>query len=208
MIFDQSKALQKKSHALIPGGAHTYAKGDDQYPELAPGFLETGKGCHVWDLDGNEFIEYGMGLRSITLGHGYAPVIEAAYQQMLKGINFTRPSSIEVECAEKLLSLIDGAEMAKFAKNGSDVTSGCIASGARLHWSRYGGSLRRTPLLLCRRLVHRDYGHECGHSRSHQQIDRQIPLQQHRKHQSFVRDVSEPHCMSVYGSRAVGPSRG
>ena len=126
MNFEKSKALQKKSHALIPGGAHTYAKGDDQYPEMAPGFLERGKGSHVWDLDGNEFIEYGMGLRSVTLGHAYEPVVEAAYKQMQLGINFTRPSSIEVECAEKLLSFIDGAEMAKFAKNGSDVTTAAI----------------------------------------------------------------------------------
>jgi len=126
MNYKKSKALQKKSHALIPGGAHTYAKGDDQYPEMAPGFLERGKGSHVWDLDGNEFIEYGMGLRSVTLGHAYEPVVEAAYKQMQLGINFTRPSSIEVECAEKLLSFIDGAEMAKFAKNGSDVTTAAI----------------------------------------------------------------------------------
>jgi glutamate-1-semialdehyde 2,1-aminomutase len=126
MNFEKSKALQKKSHTLIPGGAHTYAKGDDQYPEMAPGFLERGKGSHVWDLDGNEFIEYGMGLRSVTLGHAYEPVVEAAYKQMQLGINFTRPSSIEVECAEKLLSFIDGAEMAKFAKNGSDVTTAAI----------------------------------------------------------------------------------
>ena len=126
MNFEKSKALQQKSHALIPGGAHTYAKGDDQYPELAPGFLEKGKGSHVWDLDGNEFIEYGMGLRSVTLGHAYEPVVEAAYRQMQLGINFTRPSSIEVECAEKLLSFIDGADMVKFAKNGSDVTTAAI----------------------------------------------------------------------------------
>jgi glutamate-1-semialdehyde 2,1-aminomutase len=126
MNFEKSKTLKPKSHTLIPGGAHTYAKGDDQYPELAPGFLEKGKGCHVWDLDGNKFIEYGMGLRSITLGHAYESVIEAAYQQMQRGINFNRPSSIEVECAEKLLSLIDGAEMVKFAKNGSDVTTAAI----------------------------------------------------------------------------------
>lgn len=126
MKFDTSKTLQKKSHALIPGGAHTYAKGDDQYPEMAPGFLERGRGCHVWDLDGNEYIEYGMGLRSVTLGHAYEPVVEAAYQQMRKGINFNRPSSIEVECAERLLGLIDGAEMAKFAKNGSDVTTAAV----------------------------------------------------------------------------------
>lgn len=126
MNFEKSKALQQKSHALIPGGAHTYAKGDDQYPELSPGFLERGKGCHVWDLDGNEFIEYGMGLRSVTLGHAYEPVVEAAYKQMKLGVNFNRPSSIEVECAEKLLGIIDGAEMVKFAKNGSDVTTAAV----------------------------------------------------------------------------------
>jgi glutamate-1-semialdehyde 2,1-aminomutase len=124
--FQHSKALQQKSHRLIPGGAHTYAKGDDQYPELAPGFLVRGKGCHVWDVDGNEYIEYGMGLRAVTLGHGYEPVVEAAYKQMLLGLNFTRPAPIEVECAEKFLSLIEGAEMVKFAKNGSDVTTAAI----------------------------------------------------------------------------------
>jgi glutamate-1-semialdehyde 2,1-aminomutase len=82
MNFEKSKMLQKKSHALIPGGCHTYAKGDDQYPELSPGFIVKGKGCHVWDVDGNEFIEYGMGLRSVTLGHSFGPVIEAASEQM------------------------------------------------------------------------------------------------------------------------------
>src|ERR1041384_6154357 len=89
-------------------------------------FLERGKGLHVWDLDGNEFIEYSMGLRSVTLGHAYQTVVEAAARQMQSGINFNRPSSIEVECAEKLLSFIDGAEMVKFAKNGSDVTTAAV----------------------------------------------------------------------------------
>jgi glutamate-1-semialdehyde 2,1-aminomutase len=124
--FAKSKELQKKSHAIIPGGAHTYAKGDDQYPELAPGFLVRGKGCHVWDVDDNEYIEYGMGLRSVTLGHGYESVIEAAYQQLKLGINFTRPSPIEIECAERLQRLISSAEMVKFAKNGSDVTTAAV----------------------------------------------------------------------------------
>jgi glutamate-1-semialdehyde 2,1-aminomutase len=124
--FEKSKQLQRKSHALIPGGAHTYAKGDDQYPEMAPGFMARGKGCHVWDLDDNEYIEYGMGLRSVTLGHGFQPVIEAAYQQMQLGINFTRPSPVEVEAAEKLLSLTPYADMVKFGKNGSDVTTAAV----------------------------------------------------------------------------------
>lgn len=126
MNFVKSHELQRKSHALIPGGAHTYAKGDDQFPEQAPGFIVKGQGCHVWDVDGNEFIEYGMGLRSVTLGHGYPSVVEAAYRAMQDGINFTRPAPIEVECAEKVSALIDSAEMVKFAKNGSDVTTAAL----------------------------------------------------------------------------------
>lgn len=124
--FSRSRALRPQAHQLIPGGSHTYAKGDDQYPEQAPGFVVRGKGCHVWDLDGNEFIEYGMGLRSVTLGHAYEPVVEAAYQQMKLGANFTRPSNIEVDLAEALLECIDGAEMVKFGKNGSDVTTAAV----------------------------------------------------------------------------------
>jgi glutamate-1-semialdehyde 2,1-aminomutase len=124
--FSKSNKLRKKSHNLIPGGCHTYAKGDDQYPLLSPGFIVRGEGCHVWDLDGNEYIEYGMGNRSVTLGHAYAPVVEVAKTQMLLGANFSRPAPIEVECAETLLGLIDAAEMVKFGKNGSDVTSAAI----------------------------------------------------------------------------------
>jgi glutamate-1-semialdehyde 2,1-aminomutase len=126
MKLEKSKSLQERAHALIPGGAHTYAKGDDQYPVLAPGHLVRGEGCHVWDADGNEYIEYGMGLRAVTLGHAYRPVVEAAYRQMCLGSNFTRPATIEVQCAEELASLIDNAEMVKFAKNGSDATSAAV----------------------------------------------------------------------------------
>jgi glutamate-1-semialdehyde 2,1-aminomutase len=122
----EARALQRKAHELIPGGAHTYAKGDDQYPECAPLFIDRGKGCHVWDIDGNEFIEYGMGLRSVTLGHGFEPVVQAAARQMQLGINFTRPAKIEVEAADEFLQLIEGADMVKFAKNGSDVTTAAV----------------------------------------------------------------------------------
>ncbi len=124
--YDLSNELRPKAHAIIPGGAHTYAKGDDQYPQVSPGFIDHGKGCHVWDVDGNEFIEYGMGLRSVTLGHAYERVVEAAYRQMQQGINFVRPAKIEIDCAEQFLGLIKGAEMVKFAKNGSDVTTAAV----------------------------------------------------------------------------------
>jgi len=124
--YTKSRALQNKAHALIPGGCHTYAKGDDQYPEQSPGFVARGHGCHVWDVDGNEFIEYGMGLRAVTLGHAYEPVIRAACDEMSRGSNFTRPSPIEVTCAESLLDILKGAEQVKFAKDGSTVVSAAV----------------------------------------------------------------------------------
>ena len=126
MKFEKSQKLNEKAHKLIPGGAHTYAKGEDQFPEYAPIFIERGNGCHVWDVDGNEYIEYALGLRSVTLGHGYKSVVEAAHREMMAGINFNRPAPVEVHLAEKMVELIDSAEMVKFGKNGSDATSGAI----------------------------------------------------------------------------------
>lgn len=126
MNLTESRRLRERSHSIIPGGAHTYSKGDDQFPEQAPGFIVRGKGCHVWDADGNEFIEFGMGLRSVTLGHAFEPVVEAAYRQMLGGSNFTRPARIEVDYAEELLGVLPNADMVKFAKNGSDVTTAAV----------------------------------------------------------------------------------
>ena len=126
MKFSESDNLRKAAHRLIPGGCHTYAKGDDQFPELAPGFIRRGLGCHVWDVDGNEFIEYGMGLRAVTLGHAYQPVVDAAARQMQLGNNYTRPAAIEVTYAEELVSVIPCADMVKFAKDGSTVTTAAI----------------------------------------------------------------------------------
>lgn len=127
--------VQKRAHRLIPGGAHTYAKGDDQYPVSAPPFIARGSGSHVWDLDGNEFIEYGMGLRSVGLGHAFPRVIEAVKNELANGSNFTRPSPREVEAAEVFLRCVPTAEMVKFAKNGSDATTAAVKL-ARAHTGR------------------------------------------------------------------------
>src|ERR1700722_11522589 len=110
----RSLDLQRRFHRIIPGGSHTYAKGDDQYPASPPIYITHGKGCHVWDVEGDEYIEYAMGLRSVTLGHAYQPVVDAVARELLKGSNFNRPAIIELECAEKLLELVPGAEMVKF----------------------------------------------------------------------------------------------
>lgn len=124
--FKRSIDLATRLHTLVPGGAHTYAKGDDQYPEGMAPVIARGQGSHVWDVDGNEFIEYGSGLRSVTLGHAYPPVVDAVRRQLDSGANFVRPASIELEAAESLLSFLPRADMVKFCKDGSDATSAAI----------------------------------------------------------------------------------
>jgi glutamate-1-semialdehyde 2,1-aminomutase len=125
MDFTASDDMRARLAAIIPGGCHTYAKGVDQYPTLSPAVLSHGKGCHVWDVDGNEFIEYGMGLRSVGLGHAYPDVVDAVRAALEVGTNFTRPAVIELECAEMLASIV-GADMVKFTKDGSTATSAAV----------------------------------------------------------------------------------
>lgn len=113
-------------HAVIPGGAHTYSRGDDQYPSNAPQLLVKGKNTSVWDADNNEFLDYGMALRSVTIGYAYDYINQAAFSQINNGVNLTRPSLVELEAAEMLVDLIPSVEMVKFAKNGSNVTTAAV----------------------------------------------------------------------------------
>lgn len=124
--FERSCAAQRRLHDLVPGGSHTYARGSDQYPEAMAPVIVRGTGAHVQDLDGNWFVEYGMGLRAVTLGHGYGPVADAVARAAHDGVSFSRPSAWELSAAERFLADVPGADMVKFAKNGSDATTAAV----------------------------------------------------------------------------------
>ncbi|WP_072803770.1 glutamate-1-semialdehyde 2,1-aminomutase [Rhodococcoides yunnanense] len=124
--FAKSIEAQARLHDVIPGGAHTYARGSDQYPDGMAPVLDAGEAAHVWDVDGNCYVEYGMGLRSVTLGHAFAPVVDAVADAARRGHNFSRPTLLEAEVAESFLDLVPTAEMVKFGKNGSDATSAAV----------------------------------------------------------------------------------
>ncbi|MBC7861389.1 MAG: glutamate-1-semialdehyde 2,1-aminomutase, partial [Bacteroidia bacterium] len=124
--FKKSDEYRKKIHDLIPGGAHTYSKGDDQFPLLSPAAIVRGKGCYVWDPDGNKYIECLSGLASVSLGHAYEPVINRVIEELQKGNNFSRPSVLEAEMAERFLNLVGVHDMIKYAKNGSVVTTAAV----------------------------------------------------------------------------------
>jgi glutamate-1-semialdehyde 2,1-aminomutase len=128
-------SFSERLHRVIPGGAHTYSRGDDQYPANAPQILTRGKGAYVFAPDGRKLLDYGMGLRAVTLGYADERVNRAAVEGMSLGVNLTRASVLELEAAERLVSLIDGADMVKFGKNGSNVTT-AAAKVARAYTGR------------------------------------------------------------------------
>ena len=120
------KNYSQRLHDAIPGGAHTYSRGDDQYPANAPQILERGEGAYVYTPEGEKFLDYGMALRAVTLGYAEPTVAAAAIKQIHYGNNLTRPSLIELQAAELMCELIPSVEMVKFAKNGSVVTTAAL----------------------------------------------------------------------------------
>lgn len=117
---------QERLLKVIPGGAHTYSRGYDQYPKNAPEILVRGKRAYVYDTYDNEYLDYGMALRAVNIGYAEDEIDNAAIIQIKNGNNLTRPSLIELEAAELLVELIDSVDMVKFTKNGSTSVSAAV----------------------------------------------------------------------------------
>jgi glutamate-1-semialdehyde 2,1-aminomutase len=117
---------QKRLLKVIPGGAHTYSRGFDQYPSNAPQILTRGKGAYIYDPDSKKYLDYGMALRAVNIGYAEDGIDAAAIEQIKNGNNLTRASMIELEAAELLVELIDSVDMVKFTKNGSTAVSAAV----------------------------------------------------------------------------------
>jgi glutamate-1-semialdehyde 2,1-aminomutase len=123
----QSNNLYNRALSLIPSQTQTLAKGPGQYVKgVAPKYLVRGKGSHVWDADGNEFIDYNMGIGPISLGYCYPAVDDAIKEQLQNGITFSMMHPLEVEVAEYINALVPNAEMVRFGKTGAEVTSAAV----------------------------------------------------------------------------------
>lgn len=126
-VITQSNKLFERSEGLIPCNTQTLAKGPTQYVNgIAPKYLVKGKGSHVWDVDGNEYIDYNMAIGPLILGYAYPAVDEAIKRQLEDGITFSLMHPLEVEVAEIIRSVIPNAEAVRFSKSGADVTSAAI----------------------------------------------------------------------------------
>jgi glutamate-1-semialdehyde aminotransferase len=135
-ILTQSEKTWRKARKVIPAGTQCLSKGPTQFVDgVAPKYLKKGKGCYVWDVDGNKYLDYGMGLRSLVLGYSYPAVNEAIKKQLKDGTTFTLMHPLELELAELLIKTIPCAEAVRYGKNGSDATTAAVRA-ARAYTGR------------------------------------------------------------------------
>jgi glutamate-1-semialdehyde 2,1-aminomutase len=120
-----SKELYERSKNIIPGGASSHCR---CYPTFDPYpiALQRGKGSRVWDLDGNEYVDYCLALGPLILGHGPPSVIRAVAEQLEKGTMFAALVEKELKLAEKFREMVPNAEMVRFSNTGAEATMHAI----------------------------------------------------------------------------------
>lgn len=125
--ISKSNEIFSRSEGLIPAHTQTLAKGPGQWIKgVAPKYLVKGKGSHVWDADGNEYIDYNMGIGPISLGYCYDKVDEAIKNQLADGITFSLMHPLEVEVAELVKSVVPNTESVRYSKTGCDITTAAV----------------------------------------------------------------------------------
>ncbi len=134
--LQKSFAYLSRAEKVIPALSQTFSKAPRYLVRgVYPAYLQKGEGSHVYDVDGNEYIDYILALAPVILGYNYPRVNEAIIEQLKCGISFSLPHPLEIELAELLTEVIPCAEMARFSKTGSEVTSAAIRA-ARAYTGR------------------------------------------------------------------------
>jgi glutamate-1-semialdehyde aminotransferase len=134
--LERSRQWWARAEQVIPLGTQTLSKSPTQFVQgVSPIFLARGSGSHVWDVDGNEYVDFPMALGPVILGYAEPAVDDAIRAQLADGITFTLMHPLEVEVAERMVALCPGVEAVRFAKSGSDALSGAIRA-ARAYTGR------------------------------------------------------------------------
>lgn len=123
----RSRAGYERACRVIPGGSQTLSKRPAAFAHgRFPMLLQRGQGAHVWDVDGNEYIDYVLAMGPVTLGYAHPRVDAAIAAQLRDGITFSLPHPLEAEVAERLTGLVPCARLVRFLKGGAEATSAAI----------------------------------------------------------------------------------
>ena len=113
-----SLELLEDLEEFIPGGVIHRAK----LPDPVRTVFARGKGSRIWDVDGNEYIDYIIGSGPMLLGHAHPAVTRAAQERFASGTQFLQITDVTLEHARKVLGAVPGAEQIKFTGTGSEAT--------------------------------------------------------------------------------------
>lgn len=120
----ESMRMYKESLEIIPGGSQTMSKRATAFALGAmPVYIDRAEGCRVWDVDGNEYIDFIGALGPITLGYCYPAVDEAVREQLARGSIYPMLSPLEIEAAKAIIDVVPCAEMVRFLKTGAEATA-------------------------------------------------------------------------------------
>ena len=122
---DRDAALRERARRVVPGGMWGHMNAAN-LPDGYPQFFARAQGCRLWDVDGNEYLDFMCSWGPVVLGHHHPEVEEAARRQEALGDCMNGPGEAMVELAEKMVDTVAHADWVQFQKNGTDATTTCV----------------------------------------------------------------------------------
>ena len=201
----ESESWLARARGLVPALTQTLAKGPGQYVRgVAPVYASRAKGSHLWDVDGNEYLDWQMAIGPIVLGYGHDAVDDAIRRQLADGITFSLVHPLEVEVAERIRDVVPERRDGALQQDRLRRDDRGRPPRARVHGSEQGALLRVSRLA---RLVHRHdrspRGHPRDDARPHVDVPVQRPRQRPRR-RSTTTSLASSSSRSSSKSRATG----
>src|SRR5512137_217939 len=122
MHFDLSDEIFQQAKQLMPGGVSSPVRAISPYPF----YTARSEGAYLWDLDGNQLIDYCLAYGPMILGHKHPAIIKAVADQLQKGWLYGTPSELEVNLAKRIMILYPSVEMLRFVSTGTEATMAAV----------------------------------------------------------------------------------
>jgi glutamate-1-semialdehyde 2,1-aminomutase len=124
-MAEQSKALLQKAARCIPGGVNSPVRAGKAVG-IDPPFVARAEGCYLWDVEGNQYIDFVCSWGPMILGHGHPEVVKALEDRVSKGTSYGAPTELEVEMAEAIVDMVPSVEMVRMVNSGTEATMSAI----------------------------------------------------------------------------------
>ncbi|MCP4667886.1 MAG: glutamate-1-semialdehyde 2,1-aminomutase [Deltaproteobacteria bacterium] len=121
----KSKALFQKAREYIPGGVNSPVRACKSVG-IDPPFIARANGCLLWDVDGNEYVDYVCSWGPMILGHAHGEIVKAVEESAQRGTSYGAPTEMEVEMAETIVGMVPSIEMVRMVNSGTEATMSAI----------------------------------------------------------------------------------